>query len=51
MTNKEKEDLLNLSFDDNWKKIWLLDNINSETHVKEYNTSKKIHVIKRWYYF
>ena len=45
MTNKEKEDLLNLSFDDNWKKIWLLDNINSETHVKEYNTSKKKYML------
>ena len=41
MTNKEKQDLLNKSFDYNWKKIWLLDNIDNETHKKEYTRSKK----------
>ena len=41
MTNKEKYDLLNYDFDYNWKKIWLLNDINDETHKKEYMRSKK----------
>ena len=45
MTNKEKDDLLNQSFDFNWKKVWLLNDINQETHIKEYNTSKKKYLL------
>ena len=41
MTNKEKQDLLNHTFDYNWKKIWLLNDISEETHKKEYTRSKK----------
>jgi len=41
MTNKEKYDLLNETFDYNWKKVWLIDDINNEKHKKEYNRSKK----------
>lgn len=41
MTNKEKGDLLKYNFDYNWKKIWLIEDIDEEKHKKEYNRSKK----------
>lgn len=42
ISNEEKKNILNKNFEDLWKELWLLDNIEETKYMKEFNKSKKL---------